>query len=183
MEQVEPFADFLARTESARPEQYSEALCVAAQRHGLSPERAAVEFERMKRYILSYYEGVTPVCSFLSTAGQPVDCVPFDQQPAVRAARAAGYPTDVLAPTPAAISGISLPVDVASVTIPVSGSSLPPGTKLSPASQIPSSSSQPPQIPQGTVPLLRITLDRLIPLGTFDSFFHKTVGAPTVDKR
>jgi hypothetical protein len=183
MDQVEPFAEFLARTANARPEQYSEAIRAAAERHGLSPERARAEFERMKSYILSYYEGVTPVRSFLNTAGQPVDCVPFEQQRTVRAARAAGYPTEVSPPTPVMIQGISLPRNAAPLSAPVSGNSLPPGATRSSAPPSPSSSPQPPQIPPGTVPLLRITLDRLVPLGTLDRFFHKSVGPPTTGER
>jgi hypothetical protein len=178
MDQVEPFTEFLARTANARPEQYSDAIRAAAERHGLSVERVTAEFERMKNYILSYYESVMPVHSFLNAAGQPVDYVPFEQQPAVRAARAAGYLTEVSPPTPVSIPGISLPNDVESLSAPVSGSSLPPDATRSPASPSLSSSPRPPQVPPGTVPLLRITLDRLIPLGTLDSFFHKTVGLP-----
>ena len=174
MEQVEPFADFLARTANARPEHYSAAIRAAAEHHGLSLERATVEFDRMKSYILSYYEGVTPVCSVLTTAGQPVDCVPFDQQPTVRAARAAGYPTDVTPPMPAPILGNSMPPDSSLPSAPISGDSMPPDTTLSPAMRSQLSSAQPSQIPPGTVPLLRITLERLIPLGTLDNFFRKS---------
>jgi hypothetical protein len=183
MKQVEPFAEFLVRTANARPDQYIEALRATAKHHGLSPEEATAEFERMKSYILSFYEGVTPVCSFLNTAGQPVDCVPFEQQPAVRAARAAGFQTDVSPPTPATIAGNSLPNDVEPVSAPVSGNSRPPGATRSAASPSQSSSPHPPQIPPGTAPLLRITLDRLIPMGRLDSFFHKNVGPPTTDNQ
>jgi hypothetical protein len=178
MDQVEPFTEFLARTANARPEQYSDAIRAAAERHGLSVERVTAEFERMKDYILRYYEGVRPICSFLNAAGQAVDCVPFQEQPSVRAARAAGYPTEVVPPTPAAIPGISLPSDVEPLSPPVSGSSLPPNATRPPASSSRSSSPRPPQVPPGTVLLLRVTLDRLIPLGTFESYFHKTVGPP-----
>jgi hypothetical protein len=173
MERVEPFQDFLARTSNASPEQYSTALRWAASRYGLSADKSTEEFERMKAFVLSYYEGITPVCSFLNSAGQPVDCVPFDQQPAARAARTAGYKTDVSPPTPAAISGISHPDDPATLSTPASGVSLAPGAAQSTSSPRPSEGSAPPQIPPGTVPLVRVTLERLIPLGTLERFFHK----------
>ncbi len=173
MELLEPFQDFLARTSSARPEQYLTALRGAAARYGLSAEKSTEEFERMKAFVLSYYEGITPVCSFLNSAGQPVDCVPFDQQPAARSARAAGYKTSVIPPTPAAISGISHPDDLAPLSTPTSGVSLAPGAAQSIPSPRPSAGSAPPQIPPGTVPLVRVTLERLIPLGTLERFFHK----------
>jgi hypothetical protein len=178
MDQVEPFTEFLARTAKARPEQYSDAIRAAAESHGLPIKRATAEFERMKSYILSYYQDVRPVRSFLNAVGQAVDCVPFEQQPTVRAARAAGYLTEVSPPTPAAIPGMSLPNDVGPLAAPVSGSSLPPDAKRSSASPSAPSSPQPPQVPPGTVPLLRVTLDRLIPLGTLDNFFRKTAGLP-----
>jgi hypothetical protein len=178
MDQVEPFTEFLTRTANARPEQYAEAISAAAQRHGLSVERVAAEFERMKNYILSYYEGIRPVCSFLNASGQPVDCIPFEQQPSVRAAHAAGYPTEVTPPTPAPTPGISLPTDVEPLLAPVSGSSLPPDATRPPDSASPASSPRPIQIPPGTVPLLRVTLNRMIQLGTFESFFRKAVGLP-----
>lgn len=178
MDQVEPFTEFLARTAEARPEQYSDAVRAAAESHGLPIEKGAAEFERMKSYILSYYQGVRPVRSFLNAAGQAVDCVPFEQQPTVRAARAAGYLIEVSPPTPAATPGMSLPDDAGPLSAPVSGSSLPPNATRSSASPSPPSSPEPSQVPPGTVPLLRVTLDRLIPLGTVDNFFRKTVGLP-----
>lgn len=180
--QVEPFAEFLDRTANARPEQYAEAMHAAAERSGLSSERSIEEFERMKRYILSYYEGVTPVHSFLTSAGQAVDCVPFEQQPSLRVARAAGFPTDSSAPPPLPVLGISLPHNAAPQSAPVSGTSLPPGAPSSspPPSALPG--ARPSLIPPGTVPLLRISLDRLIPMGTLDSFFRKSVGHPASDQ-
>jgi hypothetical protein len=177
MNQVEPFTEFLARTANARPEQYSDLIRAAAERGGLPVEKVTAEFERMKSYIVGHYEGVRPAHSFLNAAGQPVDCVPFEQQPTARAARAAGYPTDVSPPTPAAIRGISPPNDAGPLSASRSGSSPPPEAR-SPASPSSSASAQPSQCPPGTVPLLRVTLDRLIPLGTLDNFFHKTVGLP-----
>jgi hypothetical protein len=171
MDQVESFTEFLARTAGAQPERYSDVLRASAARHGLPVAHVTAEFERMKSYIVHYYEGVRPVRSFLNADNQPVDCVPFEQQPTVRAARAAGYPTDVSPPVPAAIRGISPPNDVEPFSTSLSESSLPSDVART-------SAAQPSQCPPGTVPLLRVTLERLIPQGTLDSFFHKTVDLP-----
>ena len=91
---MQSFAAFLARTKNAQPEQYAEALQAAAKYWGLSTERVFEEFRRMKNYIIQGYETypIQPVSSYLNDDGLPVDCVPFDQQPTVQAAREAGYP-------------------------------------------------------------------------------------------
>ena len=38
----------------------------------------------MKQFILSLYEGTQPVHGFLGSDGHPVDCIPIEQQPALR---------------------------------------------------------------------------------------------------
>lgn len=148
MQQIEPLAEFLERTAAAEPSQYAEAIHAAAERWGLASDRVIAEFSRMKEHILHYYEGVTAVHSFLDGAGRPVDCVPFDQQPTVRAARAAGYPIDAQPPQPSRVEGAAVEAQPAE----------PVRACLCPA---------------GTVPLLRLTLERMISLGTFEKFFHK----------
>lgn len=148
-----PFDVFLAETAAARPEQYEAALAEGARLAAITPEEARAEFERMKAYILSYYRGVRPVGSFLDRAGQTFDCVPFDQQPTVRAARAAGHPVARHGHAPAA-----LPPEASHRRQPLSAA--PPA----------------PRCPEGTVPLPRLTLDRLARLGTLDNFFRKIPG-------
>jgi hypothetical protein len=159
MPHVEPFSEFLERTKTARPEDYAEALQEAAARRQVSFADQTAEFERMKNFLLGRYEGVAPLSSFSDAAGQTVDCVPFEQQPAVRAARAAGYPVDVAPPPPAAVPGVS-PVRAADSE---RGAECAGGTTM----------------PPGTVPLVRITLDRLIAFGSLDNFFRKGVASPT----
>lgn len=169
MEKIEPFAEFLAKTTNARPEQFANELAAAAKRYGLSPERVAEEFELMKAYVLSYYEDVSPVCTVLSASGQPLDYVPFDQQPAVRAARAAGLPTHAIAPDPVPLVG-----DVPASTKPLPGDSgVPPPDTVSSAPLTATPANAHP-IPQGTVPIPRISLERLVALGTLSNFFRKT---------
>jgi neprosin-like protein len=51
---------------------------------------AAQEFERMKGFLVQLYEGTSCDHSFLDAAGNAIDCLPFDQQPTVKAARKKG---------------------------------------------------------------------------------------------
>jgi hypothetical protein len=164
MSEIEPFAEFLARTRAARPEEYAEAIRAGAAFSGREPEAVAAEFERMKQYILTYYEGVQPVGGFLSPSGQAIDCVPFDQQPTVRAARAAGYkvtpphspPNPPEQPPPAAARRQGHTGAAAA------------GQEAGPSGTH--------RCPEGTIPLLRITLDRLLRLGGLENFFRKHPG-------
>ena len=151
---VEPFETFLARTAADRPEQYAEALRDGARRAGISAEQAVVEFERMKAHILHYYDGMHPVGSYPDAAGNPVDCVPFEQQPAFRAAAKTGHGTIPTPPPPR-----SVPTRAPSLSSPRAESVAgPAGT---------------PVCPPHTVPLPRVTLERLIFLGTLDNHFRK----------
>jgi hypothetical protein len=150
MPEPELFTDFIARTATAQPEQYAEACRAAAARWGMSVERVAAEFARMKAHVLSHYVGVQPNHSFVNAAGQTVDCIPFEQQPAVRAARRAGLPVMPRAAT---------------------------ATPAEDASPVPQ--SRPEAICDAdSVPLLRLTLEHLISLGTLDNYFRKTPGPP-----
>jgi hypothetical protein len=147
MREVEPFDVFLARTAAARWEDYADVLRAG----GATTEReAAAEFDKMKAYILDSYRGVRPVGSFLDAAGNPVDCVPFEQQPTVRTAVAAGA---TFPPPP------------------------PPRYRLGgPGPAAPADSAKrasPALCPSGAVPVPRITLERMAALGTFDNYFRK----------
>jgi Arabidopsis proteins of unknown function. len=70
------FTDFIASVSTAKFEDYSK-------RQNARVE-SADEFEKMRKHILSLYEGVTPVNTFLGTDNEFVDCVPIDQQPGLR---------------------------------------------------------------------------------------------------
>ena len=61
----------------------------------------AQEFERMKGFVVQLYEGTSSDHSFLDAAGNAIDCLPFDQQPTVKAARKKGIePKSELPPPP-----------------------------------------------------------------------------------
>jgi hypothetical protein len=139
MSTAEPFDVFLARTAAARLEEYAEVF----HRRGVPPGEAAAEFERMKAYILRYYEGVLPLHSFLDANNTPVDCIPWEQQPTVRAARAAGLEL----PDPPAASRTDAPNSGVGHSRPL--------------------------CPGDAVPLARLTLDRMVQSGGFTDYFRK----------
>lgn len=87
---IEPLGEYLASVAAARPEDYAEAIEAGARTAGITIEEAQAEFEEKKSLLLERYEGVQPVGSYRDANGLIFDCVPFDQQPAVRAARRAG---------------------------------------------------------------------------------------------
>lgn len=179
---VEDFSAFLARVAAAQPNQYSDAIAAAAEHQGLSVHDVTAEFERMKNYVLSYYSGVAPVHSFVNTGGQVIDCVPSDQLQATRAARDAGFDLQSPAPPPTPLSGTGPATDPSVPPGPRPGTASPPGGPTSPRSTPDASmDEQPPQIPPGTVPLPRITLERLISAGGIDRFFRKQTGPPAPD--
>src|SRR5262245_4784020 len=91
------FADFIDATRSARFEEYADALCASAKRHGLHID-AEAEFRRMKDYLLDFYQDVRPLRSLLGADSHPVDCVPFEAQPGVRLAARAGHNIQMIPP-------------------------------------------------------------------------------------
>jgi hypothetical protein len=153
MSALVPFDQFLAAIIVAKPEDFADALGFGAAFAGVTPEIAHSEFDRMKAYLLSHYEGVHPVGSYLDEMGQTVDCVPFEQQPTVRAAVKRGILVARTGPSPPQLS--DQPDD------PPNG---PHPKSITPPKR---------HCPEGTVPLVRITLDRLVRLGTLDNFFRK----------
>jgi hypothetical protein len=153
MATLTPFDVFLTETAAATPEQYAEALVAGAQHAGISLKDAEAEFEKMKAHVLSYYEGVHPVGIFEDALGQIIDCVPFEQQPAVRSARAKGLSVAVAAPPH--------PSGVAGRMQHEKGTNAPA-----------------PLCPKGAVPIVRLTLERLVRYGTLANFFRKSPPVP-----
>jgi hypothetical protein len=133
MSDVVPFEEFLARTRAARPEQY-----------GVAP----AEFEKMREYILRYYQGVQPVRSFRNEAGQLIDCIPIEQQPSARAATESGHKVVRTPPSPSRLADST--------------------GQAAPARREEGGLCSP-----GSVPLLRLTLERLTPFGELQHFFRK----------
>jgi hypothetical protein len=125
---------------------------------------AAREFERMKGYLIQYYEGVSPTVSFQDAAGSTIDCLPFQQQPTAKAAQQMGIvPKSQLPPPPV-------------VTVPTRSAPAPMAGGM--PAQITSTTPAPP----GSVPIRRVTLQELTQRGSLDQYFRK--GPPNfVDAR
>jgi hypothetical protein len=162
MKTIEPFETFIARTTSAIPDQYAVALQAVASRAGISSDDAHVEFERMKAYILKYYEGVQPHCSYLDESSNVIDCVPFEQQPAYRAALKSGH-GDITPPPHAQKSTVKPVFSV--------------GEQAQSPERAATGSGRCTVCPPNTVPLPRVTLEQLIPFGTLDNYFRKEPAA------
>lgn len=101
-------------------------------------------FDEMRSYILRYYDQVTPVTSFVDAGGAVFDCIPVEQQIALR-----GQPT-LVAPPPGPPAGVQTP-------------------GISPPQQSGNAASAPP----GTVPVRRVTLEDLARFPTLDHFLNK----------
>ncbi len=131
-------------------------------------DTAEAEFRRMKDYVLKYYKGVKAEHTFLDVAGNFVDCIPFEQQATVRAAKAAGLKVPK-APPPHRPAEVRRPKngrtgfgpDTSPVISPVRRGTV----DLFGNSR---------DCPEGTVPLRRVTIARLAWYGTFAHFFSKT---------
>ena len=153
MPDVEPLRDYLRRIAHAPAAAFEERLrahAAAAGRAGVDP---AAELERMRDFLTRYYEGVEPVSSYQDAEGTIIDCVPFEQQPAARAALAAGH-APLKGPPPSA-------------GVPDAEGTPAPAT--APA-------AEPDPAPTGTVKLPRLTLERLIRSRTPERVFHKEPG-------
>ena len=129
---------------------------------------AAQEFEGMKGFLVQLYEGTSCDHSFLDAAGNAIDCLPFDQQPTVKAARKKGIePKSELPPPPEldhpAEFGInsmdSGPKPTGMVAPLRQGKVDLYGNKVA--------------TPAGTVPFRRLSLARLAQLGRLDLHFKK----------
>lgn len=134
MPAIEPLPAFVARVEAATLDQFPGARCSPA------------EFARMKDFILSIYRGVRSGGTLADAVGHPIDCIPFEDQPSVRTARAAGHDVQRIAPPAARIQGMP-PVD--------------------------SAPRPPAACPEGMVPFTRITLEELTRYETLEAYQHR----------
>ncbi len=128
---------------------------------------ARQEFERMRAYLIEHYQNASVVHSFVDEGGRIVDCIPFDQQPTVQAARRIGIDVMRTAPPPLQ-KARTAPRVVGQAGNPRSRPTVPPlakGLKDADGNLIAS--------PAGTVPVPRITLERLATHGRLDDFFRK----------
>lgn len=146
-----PFAEFLAATAAATPDQYAAALLAGARAAGVTPEAARAGFAAMKAHVLDKYRGVTPAGSYVDANGATVDRIPFAQQESVRALRAAGLVVAEGAPPPPQRVG-----------------------KPRPAAAVP-----PPPPADDTIAEPRVTLDQIAPYGTLEHYLRTWPAPPT----
>jgi hypothetical protein len=164
------FQQFLDQTAAARPEDYpvlsGSGPAPVVPGAGAPPSAAdpVAEFNSAKQYVLSLYDGVQAVSTFVEPQGQHVDCVPFEQQSALKAAVAAGHTPRTTAPPPAGSAGG-----------PAAGAANP-ATPPPLRSGLVDVFGQPISCPAGCVPFRRVTLDEIIRAGGLSRFFRKGPG-------
>jgi hypothetical protein len=139
-----PFADFIARLQNSP----SLAGLTAAR------VRSTLALDEQQTHLLQLYAGITADHSFVDDAGQIFDCVPFEQQPALRNARAKG-PAIVVPPRAPSVF----------IASPQRPAPHPPTLDAFGNSR---------GCPPGTVPFRRITLRELTRFETLEHYLKKT---------
>ena len=145
------FRNFIESLDSATHEEYS-------LRH-LARVRGVSEFNTMKAHILNYYEGVEVPHSFVDSNGQVFDCIPIEQQPALRdstveVAAIPDSPQILSTGPPRDHQAIPIAGQLRSDRVDKYGHSM--------------------RCPPGTIPVRRITLDELTKWEALDQFFSKS---------
>jgi Neprosin/Neprosin activation peptide len=119
----------------------------------------AEKFEEMKLHVAALYEGVEVTHSFIDENGQVFDCVPIEQQPALRRAglQAPAEPTD--APNhPARLTAV--------------GGEVPVDAQIRPDRKDVFGNTM--SCPPGTIPMRRITLEEIARFESLSHFFRKS---------
>jgi len=143
-----PFARFVAAIDSARHEDFR-----------TSEVASAAAFEKMKAHLQELYRGIEVGHSFVMAEGQPVDCVPIDQQPALRRPAMAGHQIASPPEFPARPAAAEGPTTTAV------GWNLVPGKDRFGNDR---------QCAEGSFPMRRITLDELTRFATLRHFLSKS---------
>jgi hypothetical protein len=140
------FDEFVRRIASARHEDFVARGAVVSDR---------AEFEKMRRHILSLYEGVSVKHSFIEHAGSYADCIPIDQQPGRRATGGK------IAEPPAFFSKSAVPPAGAT----------PVQAPLRRGAKDRFGNEQ--YCPAGTIPMRRLTLEEVSRFESLDHFFQR----------
>lgn len=153
---IQGFNEFVESLSSARMEQFS-----------IRPEaivESADAFEAMRQYLVDRYQGVEARHTFMEGGGQIVDCIPIEQQPSLKGSGARIATPPVLPPP----SQSYPPPDFA----PQPRTLAPP--QLSPDSRDRFGNQM--WCPQGTIPMIRLTLEQLSRFRNLQDFFQKAPG-------
>jgi Neprosin/Neprosin activation peptide len=152
---------YLATLESAEHEHFA----VRAQSR-VSNEDA---FSEMKDHVLGLYQGVDPVRSFVDETGAIFDCIPVEQQPALRGSK----------------DGVPKAPDLPPIESPGASEKTPQGGEAEMRANIAGSPLSPNRkdwhgnimhCPQGTIPMRRITLEDVTRFPTLRAFMRKGPG-------
>lgn len=125
-------------------------------------DRAA--FEEMKKHLASLYEGVTAAHSYRTPAGDYVDCIPLEQQPALRRPEmrdAAIQREPSVKPAAPRRS---------------EGEKAPRASDVKPAPAGKDDTGRETACPAGTIPMRRVTLEEMARFATLQDFFSKSGG-------
>lgn len=175
------FNEFFDHAAAAKFTEYRETIALglhapalAATAHVTEPiapvddSSAEVEFLKMREYVLGLYKDVhdmKPMHTFLGFGGNFVDCMRFEEQPTIRAAKRASHQVISQAPSPSVVlerSNQGGKVSTASTGI------VPPINRG--ATDV---FGKPMNCPEGRIPLRRVTIAQMARLGKFDNFFRK----------
>jgi hypothetical protein len=119
-----------------------------------------VTFSEMRRHILGLYEGVQASHSFMDESGAIFDCIPIEQQPALRGS------TDGVGSAPDLPPMEVLPADRDEARGDVMAESSLSADRHDWHGNVM-------QCPEGTIPMRRVTLDDLTRFETLQDFFQK----------
>jgi hypothetical protein len=149
--QFVPFSNFIENTRTASSDDFSS--------RPDSKVRDASAFKEMRQSILDRYQGIDVTHSFL-VGGQHYDCVPIDQQPAVRNFKLSSIsaaPPQSVAAKPVTAEGAVRPAQLDSDK---------------PVDEFDNST----HCEANTIPLLRTTLEAITRFPTLQDFYKKTPG-------
>jgi Neprosin len=157
-EGITPFKQFVASLKDIEPAQRAAEVG--------SNARNANAVEEMTAHLMHQYDGVEAVHSFLDENGSVFDCVPIEQQPALRQKRAKiATPVDLPAATGKLARG-------AETSEQMESQQASPVTQLSPERADRYGNAM--QAPPGTIPMRRLTIENLTRFETLRNFFEKS---------
>lgn len=155
------FDEFISSVRAAKLEDFTKASHARVE--------SAAAFEEMKKHILFLYEGVTPKHTFLGRDNQFVDCVPIEQQAALRNPRIGPLSLQLDPPKPALPSHVSDDRMPGNVRLPdqrrMADITLKEGVRDSFGKEM--------YCTPRTIPMRRITLEEMTRFRTLNDFFAK----------
>lgn len=116
----------------------------------------AAELGRMRRYLDNRYDHGKIVHQFRSGAGEDIDCVPLNEQPAMRRPEMRGHVIETPPPAPEG--------DVETAELEA----------MFGISDTPDENGNVRRCPAGSIPILRLKLEDVARFGTLENFFRKT---------